>query len=234
MKNKVYLTIDTDWCTDEVLLSTVNFIISSNIPVTWFITNPSKIVNDVLVNNPLFDIGPHPNFLENSSHGKNEDEVMEYILKLVPGFKIYRNHACHYNGKIIKRMRSVGAMIDASLFLPGCLNISPIKQYVTEDEYILRVPYTWSDYYCLLSSMQFNPTSHIKLSEGDVVFCFHPVHLYYNTYSLAHYNHIRSNNGHLSLVNVEHKGIKDMFLEIIDYCKNNNIEIVLLSDYLGV
>ncbi|MEI7493877.1 MAG: hypothetical protein WCJ92_04695 [Alphaproteobacteria bacterium] len=232
MPKRIFISLDTDWCSAEILSDCLDIIDSLGIKVTWFVTNKIDALHERMKGNSKFDIGPHPNFLFGSSHGETEDKVIEHVLSMTPSFRLFRNHACYYNGKLLYKLRSVGALLDSSLFIPNCLHANPFRQYVTEEDYILRVPYTWSDYYFLLRSDEHNPITLIERSVNDVVFCLHPIHLSLNTKSISHYKSIQTGG---ECVDYHHnkKGIRDVFMEIVEHCYKHNIEICLLEVMLN-
>ena len=60
------LTFDTDWAPDYTIDYVSEKLEKAKIKSTWFITHDSPAIQR-LVNNPLFEVGIHPNFLSNST-----------------------------------------------------------------------------------------------------------------------------------------------------------------------
>ena len=81
--NKLVLTFDFDWCQDEVLDYLIEKLILNKVPATFFVTHKT-ILLDKIRNYDFFELGIHPNFMNNSSHGKTFEEVINYCLEVVP------------------------------------------------------------------------------------------------------------------------------------------------------
>ena len=86
------LTFDQDWAPDFLIKYTADILTKKNIKATWFITNDSPILK-TLKENPLFEIGLHPNFYSDSTQGANFDLVLQNLKKLVPEAKSARTHS---------------------------------------------------------------------------------------------------------------------------------------------
>lgn len=87
---KIFLTFDIDWASDEVLEYCLEIVEKAKVKATWFATHKTPLLKRIL-ENPLFELGIHPNFnplLEgNFCYGKNYKEVLEYYLEIVPNAK---------------------------------------------------------------------------------------------------------------------------------------------------
>lgn len=64
-ENSIFLTFDTDWAHETYVNYTLDLLEQYNQPSTWFITNDfvenPKLLRR-LIENPLVEIGLHPNF----------------------------------------------------------------------------------------------------------------------------------------------------------------------------
>ena len=60
-ENKIFLTFDLDWCSDEVLEYTLNLLEQFNVKAIFFITHYTKLL-DRMKKNESFELGIHPNF----------------------------------------------------------------------------------------------------------------------------------------------------------------------------
>ena len=80
-QDKIFLTFDIDWCSDEVLLYTLDIIEKYDIKATFFITHDTTLLERMRANQNI-ELGIHPNFnpLLNGDfrYGKSIDEVIKY------------------------------------------------------------------------------------------------------------------------------------------------------------
>ena len=60
-QDKIFLTFDIDWAHDDILNDTVDLVESYNVPVTWFVTHDTTVLNR-LIDNTWFELGIHPKF----------------------------------------------------------------------------------------------------------------------------------------------------------------------------
>jgi len=84
-------TSDVDWASEDVLSSFLVSIHDFNITPTLFVTNWSNII-DRYYENKFIRRGIHPNFLPNSSHGDNYDDVIKECLNFAPESIGVRSH----------------------------------------------------------------------------------------------------------------------------------------------
>lgn len=57
----IYLTFDIDWAHDTILEYTVDLLEKHEVAATFFVTHDTPVLNR-LRDNPLFELGIHPNF----------------------------------------------------------------------------------------------------------------------------------------------------------------------------
>jgi hypothetical protein len=55
-RNKIFLTLDIDWASDEVLEYTIDIIEKANVSATWFVTHNTALLQR-LRSNPKFELG---------------------------------------------------------------------------------------------------------------------------------------------------------------------------------
>ena len=143
--NKLVLTFDFDWCQDEVLDYLIEKLILNKVPATFFVTHKT-ILLDKIRNYDFFELGIHPNFMNNSSHGKTFEEVINYCLEVVPEAISSRSHGLKISSNKLIYMMKMGIKIDSSIFMPY-VNILKRFYYQINENKILRIPYNWEDDY---------------------------------------------------------------------------------------
>jgi len=190
-KESIFITIDVDWASDEVLKDTIDILSDSNIKATILMTHKTDLIQDI-EKNPLFELGIHPNFnfLLNSDfrYGKNYCEVIDYYLKIVPNSKVVRSHSVTQNTSILEYFKKNGLVYDLNTEVPFSSNIM-LKPYVDWTG-LIKVPYFWQEnisfaYNWNLDSSLFTNNNFLK------VFNFHPIHIFLNTESIERYNTAR-------------------------------------------
>lgn len=88
---KLIITLDLDWACEAAIEETIQFFLDKHIPLTVFTTHHSKIINTSMSN---LDVGLHPFFGENSSHGNSVTEVVKSVMEIPHNLKAFRCHRC--------------------------------------------------------------------------------------------------------------------------------------------
>lgn len=219
-KDKIFLTIDIDWASDEVLNDTIDLIEKRDIKATWFITHKTKVL-ERLRENPKFELGLHPNFnyLMDSDfrNGHNATEVLNRVLELVPDAKSIRSHEMTQSSYLLDLFKKNGLVYDCNHFIPEQTEIE-LKPWKIWNN-IVKIPYFWEDDINCVSN---NKTAIEKLIErkGLKVFDFHPIHIFLNTENIERYNNAKkdSNNYNTLLKHRGHDklGTRELFINLIN------------------
>jgi len=110
-ENKIFLTFDIDWCSDEVLEYTLDLLDQFDAKATFFVTHQTKLL-DRIEKNENFELGIHPNFnfLLNGDfrYGKSMGEIVRYYLEIVPNAVSVRSHSMTQNSNILDLFRKNG------------------------------------------------------------------------------------------------------------------------------
>jgi len=173
----------------------------------------------------LFEIGIHPNCLDGSTHGKNEDEVLKHIKELVPDAVSMRTHALYQSSPFLtKAALDYGILIDVSIFLPRMPNLAP-HCFKLKGARLWRVPYYWEDDYEMSEDKPIwkfsDPELHLK---GLKVFDFHPVCIMLNNDNYHIYEKLKRQKPLAEwtpdfirpYIN-KGRGPQTLFLELIDF-----------------
>lgn len=191
---KIFLTFDIDWASDEVLEYCLNIVEKAEVKATWFATHKTPLLERIL-ENPLFELGIHPNFnplLEgNFCYGKNYEEVLKYYLDIVPKAKVMRSHSLAHSSRILMEAKKLGITHESNICIPyvaygmGGFSLLP---YLNWDG-LVRCPYHWADD---VACMYENKIDIQKVKrEAYFVFGFHPIHIFLNTNDLQVYEKIK-------------------------------------------
>ena len=177
----------------------------------------------------LFELGVHPNFLPESTHGRTEEEILSHVLDIVPEAVTIRNHAVYQSGPLLSKIKQTTNLeLDSSIFLPGMNYIRPVD-HLTPFGKIVRLPIFWADDYELLKTEKNSYPSYYFDYKGHLVFLFHPVHIHHNSVDYDHYKSIKE--GILKKEN-RFPGIRDFFMRTLDKISNLEIKTKFLKDVL--
>ena len=191
MIERTVLTFDTDWCPDFAIDFVADVLVRNAVAATWFITHESPAIGRLRRHPALFEIGIHPNFLPNSTHGDSPAAVLSNCFRLVPGARSARNHGLAQSTPLLGEMMRAGVAVDVSLFLPGSSNLQP-HAFRYYGNALLRVPYNWEDDYEMSQprrSWSFEGWNRGR--PGLRVLDFHPIHVYLNAPDIGGYDAIK-------------------------------------------
>ncbi len=231
-KRNVYPTFDLDWANEQQINFLIDILGENEIKATFFLTHYSEAVQKIMDRKQLFEVGIHPNFLENSTHGKNFDEVMDYFKSWISSPIGVRAHGLYntsrYFIEIMKKYPSI--QYDVSTYLPYADNIKPYR-FEYEGKSMYKIPFNWED------DLEFaveKPVWHInrlleKIS-GLIILNFHPVHIFYNNITNADALEVKTKDIDLEKRHVNSSGSLAMLKSLIA-CKEN-LNIGVLSEFL--
>jgi hypothetical protein len=218
-ENKLFLTLDIDWCHDDILLNAIDLLEAANVSATWFVTHNTPIL-EKLRSNPNFELGIHPNFnllLEgNSKKAKNAEEVIDQLLKIVPEAKSVRSHSMTQNSHILNLFNEKGLTHDCNHFIPeqAGIELKPWNHW----NGIIKVPYFWEDDVTFIAEKK-SEVEKLTSRKGLIVFNFHPIHIFLNTERLDRYEKARSHFNQPNILfnhrNNEFYGTRNFLLDLI-------------------
>ena len=214
-EDKIFLTFDLDWCSDEVLEFLLDIL--EDIKATFFVTHKTKLLKRMEKSN--FELGIHPNFnfLLNGDfrYGKNIEEVLKYYLDIVEA-KSVRSHSMTQNSNILDIFFKNGLQFDCNTFIPFSSNIilKPYKHW----NGIVKVPYFWEDDVHCIYNWDWDVKKYLSY-KGLKVFDFHPIHIFLNTENLERYNkarpYLKDYKKLKEFVNNKTYGVKNFLIDLI-------------------
>lgn len=134
------VTLDVDWASDACILDTVEFLNDYGIVPTLFTTHPSDAVA-ALARSGAVEVGIHPNFLPNSSHGSSVSEVLDSVMAICPDPIAVRCHSYMENSHIMAALYERGLRFDSNL----CLFMQPFIVPLRHWSGLWRFPVFWED-----------------------------------------------------------------------------------------
>lgn len=188
-RNRWFITLDVDWAHDDVLGFAIDMVEEAGIHATWLITHKSRWI-DRLRENPLFELGIHPNFNGLLSGGAKYSHTVEHVvrqlLEIAPDSQSVRSHSLMYSSRLSDIFVELGLTHDLNSYVPrrSVGHLSPWKLPNGQT----RVPTTWED------DLEFPIVADepwAAWETGIRVVNFHPIHLYLNTEDTNRYESTR-------------------------------------------
>ena len=239
--HSLVIILDEDWAPDFVIEDVKSLLESNQIKSTWFITHRSDILNDFKKDSELFELGIHPNFLPNSTHGQTTQAVMEHCLDILPDTKSMRAHAYAQSSLLYSFVAThTSIAIDASIFIPHADHLAPF-QYWIGNRSIYRTPVFWEDDNEMkIPGFRWDVDQIDLLKPGLKIFAFHPIHIYLNTSTMAQYINMKNKIFDINGVNKteldyfiqkDKRGGRDFFLDLVKIISEQK-ESFLISEII--
>ncbi len=174
------ITIDLDWAPDYMIEPMAEALIERGVRATWLITHASPAVEALRDRPDLFELGIHPNFLPDSSHGATPEEVIDHCMRLVPSARCVRTHGLVQSTGLLHALGCrEGLCVDLSLYLHHCPSVAPCG-FSYRGAHLLRLPHVWEDDMEMECSDASWRLDRILQLEGLKILAFHPVHVFLN------------------------------------------------------
>lgn len=177
------ITFDIDWVPAYVTDFIADILIQTGTKATWFATHPCPSLDRLRGRPDIFELGIHPNFRPNSSHGKTVSDVIEYARKLVPEARTMRTHGLIQSISLFDDiMRNTEVIADVTTYMPHLPELMPAEIW-RAGRVMLRIPTYWQDE---LEMTRPGPVWNAdrlvgrNSGKGVKVFNFHPIHVYVN------------------------------------------------------
>jgi hypothetical protein len=181
MTDSLILTIDLDWAPDWAIRACVDLCRRYRAPATLFATHDSPLLRQ-LADDPLFDIGIHPNFRPGSSHGATPSEVLGSCRAFAPKARSLRTHGFLWSSDLAETIAAEcpDIAIDSSVFLPFQPGLGVTTHYCAQaGRGLLRAPVYLSDGYCF-TLPDWSWRESLPPSSGLKVLLFHPLNIALN------------------------------------------------------
>ena len=219
-KDKIFLTFDIDWASDEVLNYILDIIEKTNIKATFFCTHETKTLKRMRKNNKI-EIGIHPNFnfllKGDFRYGENVDEVVEYYMKIIPDAVSVRSHCLTQGSIFVESFIRHGLRYDCNNFIPASSNVT-LKPWNYYDDNLTIVPLFWEDDLHCLYKWKFD-INYFLTKGGLKVFNFHPVTVLLNIENIERYygsKHVYHEFEQLKKNKNSNYGVETFLIDLID------------------
>jgi polysaccharide deactylase WbmS-like protein len=177
------ITLDVDWAPEAAIAAAADALERCAVKATFFATHPSEVLRSL--NRTLFEVGLHPNFNEART---DLEQPLAALKDLYPQARGARSHSLFVSSHILGLYRRHGLRYEANVFLDGHPHLRPVIRFAD----LVSIPFNWSDDKHLERSRPFRVDALGLDRPGLKVFNFHPIHVFVNTSSEAHYAAYRS------------------------------------------
>lgn len=217
----ICITIDIDWCPDELVEMVVRALNEHNVKATFFATHPITINGH--------EISLHPNY-------STVDKYKETITKLhdlFPYSKGVRSHRLTTDEILLSIYKELGIAYESGYVMMNMKNIQPF--YLEHD--ILEIPIFYMDRLHFdqqrFYKKGFSITSMNLNSAGLKVFDFHPIHIFINTNKTELYQKAKKYYHEPKLLEQyrnKNKGIGTYFNELLQYITDTGTKTCTLFE----
>ena len=224
-------TGDLDWAPESMVDEVVSFFNGEGIPFTPFITHRSESIERNYGGGKDKYVGLHPNFVFDTTHGKNMGEIVSNCIQLWPTAKCFRSHYYVDSLLINQHFYNWGFKYDSNMCLLLKENIVP-QSLVSG---LFRFPVFFEDI-LYVDKVGTYDLEHIRdrlLSGGLKIFNIHPMHFCINTPTLEHY----TKNKHELYLNEKWephifggRGIRTLITDIVDFIKEEKMNTFYLEE----
>ena len=225
--SQLIITMDLDWASEAAIEEALGFLLERNAVPTIFTTHRSPIVEACM--NKL-DVGLHPYFGPDSSHGETISEVVRHVLDLPHNLSAFR---CHRFG-VCNTSRQ--AMVEAGMKISSnvCTDLEIIAPF--RDRFgLLEVPIFLEDggYLWRKHSLEVCPKlRNALIGPEKKVILIHPMHLALNTPHFEYMHTIKQSvsrqewnalsSATLQRLRWQGRGIRDLLADILKIVPGNS------------
>jgi hypothetical protein len=219
--SRIAVTVDLDWACEAAIEETLDFLDERQVLTTVFATHRSARVEASLGH---IEVGLHPYFGEDSSHGRSIGEVVRSVLDLPHNLAAFRCHRYASCNAAREALAGAGLWISSNV----CTDLESVAPF--QDRYgATEVPIFMEDGGYLLREHALDGSGRLKASirePGAKVFVVHPMHFAINTPHFGYmanikrsmsreaWNHMTPST--LDRLRWKGRGIRDLVVDVIN------------------
>ncbi|MFO8072508.1 MAG: hypothetical protein R6V85_11600 [Polyangia bacterium] len=233
-RSRVVLSLDADWAPDHVLEDTLELLVDAEIPFTLFCTHETPLLDrfreldgsELSIHPNLYDVAPGPSAAESGPlHAARRARALaEYrrkiaeLKRIVPEARGMRCHDLLCSSSIAAIFANEGFEYMSS----RVAWLEPGLRASRHHSGLVELP-IWLEDDIWFSRDERGPRpdelAFALEDDGLKVLSFHPIHLFLNTCSPAHYReaalHVGDEAALREWVNTSERGVRDLFREIV-------------------
>lgn len=221
--------MDTDWCHEEILQYALELFREHNFPCTVFATGHyASLLHHTGAG---LEIGLHPNFNETTIAGY--ESTLRALRQLYPHAEGVSSHAMTSSTPILDLFQQYGFIYDRNLLSYKIPQLTAFRHY----NGLWRLPIFWEDdiWFTAEPGVPFDERM-LALEHFRYIFNFHPIHLYLNTASTAHYQAFKSLQHQPAMlknhVSTDY-GARSYFFDLAAYLNEQKIATGLLREFVA-
>jgi hypothetical protein len=223
----IALTIDIDWAPEELIDDTIQLIRSRGLNATYFITHEVK--NDFYPGERAI----HPNFLT----GEDPQEVLQRMASIVPEAVGVRSHSLVTSARLQELFERHNFKYSSNYYMEEQFNVYPFPYLGLTEFPIFFIDNLYVQKYAN-NKLRFS-SPNFKLNEpGLKVFLFHPTNIFLNLESMDRHQLAKpfwkDSKGLENIRNVTRKGIRDVFISLLDEIVKSGLKTHTLSEILAM
>lgn len=182
----IVVTIDLDWACEPAIEELLVYLRSEDIPTTVFVTHSSPYV---VAHLDAIEVGLHPYFDPESSHGRTIEEVVTHVLELPHNLPAFRCHRFAVSNAVREAMAMSGLRISSNV----CADLEVIPPF--RDRFgLLEIPIFLEDGGYLYRGHSLHveePVEAALVEPGPKVLLLHPMHWAVNTPEFGYMSEIK-------------------------------------------
>jgi len=231
-------TSDIDWASETVLSHFFKSINSLDINPTLFLTHNSDIIDANFRAGKILR-GVHPNFLPDSSHGKNFKEIIDTCIQYAPESIGFRSHRAF---EVTDVTHLFANEFGYKYFSHQITVFQPDIKPILHESGLINFPVFFEDGTHLYNELDLKIMrySNWLLSPGIKIISFHPMNFVFNSPKISFMRNIKDSMSRTEYINISDEtinkysntklGIKDSVLEIVEFVKSKQFPIYSLND----
>ena len=218
--DKIGITLDIDWVSDTIIKYVVDLLERYQVKATLFATHESAFLESL--DKKKFEVEIHPNF----TNSNDWDKIIRNLKDIYSDAIGVRSHGLTQSSIIHGLFINNGLKYEVNTFIPLREGLSPYCRPRGNGENMVCIPFYWEDDGHFLNSSIFDISRLRMNKKGLKIYNFHPMHVFMNTKSDEHYESYKQFY-HQPDVLMDYrwkgKGIGTLFIELLQYLKDNKI-----------
>jgi len=213
----VYLTIDIDWVADVAIDHCLKLLREAGAQAQFFLTHATPALERIRAEGHA--LGLHPNLLPHlrGASESGAEETLARLHELAPEAKAVRSHGLVRGSWLSQLFLRRGFTHEANLYVPwrSGASCAPFEH----PPGLVQVAHDWGDY-SHVSSGGATALDDYLARPGPHVLTFHPIHLFLNSTTLAHYDQAKVHTKDGDRLAAERAprgagGVEDFFHELV-------------------
>lgn len=222
-ENIFCFTMDTDWASEYAIEKTIAMYSELGIKPTVFATNKSYIIEES-ARRKIIDVGIHPNFVNGSSQGNTDREIIQYCIDNIPKTQAFRCHRWYAVNDIYDLLYDQGFRYESN----QCTDLDLVSPYIHRSGMICFPVFMEDGAYILHErSLKFSDVQYFFEQDGLKIINIHPMHFMLNTPYFSYTRNVKDSvsrekwnqldEDSISKLRFSGRGISDFIRELTEY-----------------